>query len=267
MLVHAPATLRRLGIRAGARDSTCSSCSPSSCRPAPPRRRRAGLCLALDLDPPTGGHGGGGSRLARTSPSALLRQPRAGRGSAAQPGRRAPRRLDGRGRLGLGAVRDRPRSAEPRPPCRAAKALKVWEAAARMGGGRAPCRRPASHPVDEAEARARLAVDPRTRAPSSGPGRRTTRAPSRPPSRRASSGAIRISFWPRPAPVPARRSATSPRRACGPRRTAAAVWISTFTRHLQRQIDGELARVFPRSGAAPPPGGACAKDGKTIYAC
>ena len=24
-----------------------------------------------------------------------------------------------------------------------------------------------------------------------------------------------------------------------------AVWISTFTRHLQRQIDAELARLFP----------------------
>ena len=24
-----------------------------------------------------------------------------------------------------------------------------------------------------------------------------------------------------------------------------AVWISTFTRHLQRQIDGELARLYP----------------------
>ena len=33
-------------------------------------------------------------------------------------------------------------------------------------------------------------------------------------------------------------------------RNRAPVWISTFTRHLQRQIDAELARLYPRSGGA-----------------
>ena len=28
-------------------------------------------------------------------------------------------------------------------------------------------------------------------------------------------------------------------------RNGGAVWISTFTRHLQRQIDAELARLYP----------------------
>ena len=35
------------------------------------------------------------------------------------------------------------------------------------------------------------------------------------------------------------------RQASGPRRTKGAVWISTFTRNLQHQIDQELDRLFP----------------------
>ena len=44
------------------------------------------------------------------------------------------------------------------------------------------------------------------------------------------------------------------------------VWISTFTRHLQRQIDAELVRLFRirTSGAA---AWWCVRDGKTISAC
>ena len=69
-----------------------------------------------------------------------------------------------------------------------------------------------------------------------------------PPQRRsprARPAATRISCWRRPAPAPARRSATSRPPASGRRRTAAPVWVSTFTRHLQRQIDAEIARLFP----------------------
>ena len=48
--------------------------------------------------------------------------------------------------------------------------------------------------------------------------------------------------------------AMSRRPACGPRRTRAPVWISTFTRNLQRQIDGELDRLYPDPAEAPPRG-------------
>ncbi len=37
-------------------------------------------------------------------------------------------------------------------------------------------------------------------------------------------------------------------------RNGAPVWISTYTRHLQRQVEGELGRLLPGPGAAPPPG-------------
>ncbi len=49
-------------------------------------------------------------------------------------------------------------------------------------------------------------------------------------------------------------------------RNGGTVWISTYTRHLQRQIEAELARLYPD----PPSAGAaswCARGGRTTSAC
>ena len=45
------------------------------------------------------------------------------------------------------------------------------------------------------------------------------------------------------------------------------VWISTFTRHLQRQIESELARLYPRPDCSAAPGWSSARGGRTTSAC
>ena len=50
---------------------------------------------------------------------------------------------------------------------------------------------------------------------------------------------------PRPAPGSARPWAISPRPRSGPSRPDGAVWVSTYTKALQRQLDREGARLFP----------------------
>ena len=91
----------------------------------------------------------------------------------------------------------------------------------------------------------------------SGRSRRTTPPPStaRLRAARARPWASRASCWPRPAPASARRWATSRRPACGRRRTAAPVWVSTYTRNLQHQIDQELDRLYPDPAAKARRGG------------
>ena len=51
--------------------------------------------------------------------------------------------------------------------------------------------------------------------------------------------------WRKPAPAPARRWATSPPPAYGRKKNRGTVWISTFTKVLQRQIEAELIRLHP----------------------
>ena len=241
LLVHAPATLRRLGLRprpgldllelfafaCPARTPRADAARPvpgarpRSARPRPRRRRRP-RCRTSPRPCSAG-----------SPPGATLPANRDAAGIAARMGRAgwgwAPFVL---------AALGQPDAAPSPEALQVWKRLPEWEEAA-------PPPPPAAHPVTEAEARARLAaILGRQRRAAPGAGRLRRRA-ARPPSRRASSGATRISCWPRRAPAPARRSATSPRPACGPRRTRGSVWISTFTRHLQRQIDGELTRLFP----------------------
>ena len=65
------------------------------------------------------------------------------------------------------------------------------------------------------------------------------------PSVRASAPARRGWRSSRRAQASARRSAIWRPRACGRRRTAPDLWVSTYTRNLQRQIVQELARLYP----------------------
>ena len=153
------------------------------------------------------------------------------------------------GRLGFGAgalaaalaLGRRDRAAAE--AARARRALAVFEAA-RMGGERRP---PAAAPR---EARSRRDLGPartagrRRRRDTAGPARLCRR-------RRAGLRAARASRTsrtccsPRPAPGSARRSAISPRPRSGPSRPDGAVWISTYTKALQRQLDREGHRLFP----------------------
>ena len=45
-------------------------------------------------------------------------------------------------------------------------------------------------------------------------------------------------------------------------RNKGPVWISTFTRHLQRQVEAELSRLYPEPGGAPPSRGGAQRPGK-----
>ncbi len=228
------------------RPAICWSCSRSCCRRAPPRRRRAGWRWRWTWTSPGRARDAGGLEaevaLLPELVERLLRRLAAGRDLALNRDAAGAGGAHGPRRLGLGAVRaGRTRTAGCGGLGGAAAGL---EAAAGVGGNRAAAARP------------RRCRWPRPRrgggwrrcwgrTPSSGRARRIMPAPRQRRSRRARCAAIRTWCWPRPAPARARRWATSPRPACGRRRTSGTVWISTFTRHLQRQIDAELARLFP----------------------
>ncbi len=49
-------------------------------------------------------------------------------------------------------------------------------------------------------------------------------------------------------------------------RNGAPVWISTYTRHLQRQVEAELARLYPDPASAAAASW-CARGGRTTCAC
>ena len=72
--------------------------------------------------------------------------------------------------------------------------------------------------------------------------------------------------WPRPARGSARRSPISRRPRCGPSRPGGTVWVSTFTKALQRQLDGEGHKLF-----ADPEGAGATKivvrKGRENYLC
>ena len=65
------------------------------------------------------------------------------------------------------------------------------------------------------------------------------------PSGRANRRARRAWRWWKRAPAPARRWAISRPPACGRRRTGPGLWITTYTRNLQRQIVQEIAHLWP----------------------
>ncbi len=239
LLVHAPATLRRLGLKAlPCFDLLELFAFVLPARPAAPTPR--GLALALDLDPPGAGLEDAAALLPEIALT-LLNHLSAGRmlalnrdaaGLAAQMG------TGGWGWAGfVTAALGRPDAAP------SAEALKVWKRLPEWEDA-APLPAPSAFPVSEAEARARLA--------------KILGAESEQrPGQADYAGAAAAAFAPReqsgdPHLVLA-EAGTGTGKTLGyiapaslwAERNKGAVWISTFTRHLQRQIDAELARLFP----------------------
>jgi ATP-dependent DNA helicase DinG len=239
LLVHAPATFRRLGLRGmPAFDLLELFAFALPARPAAPTPR--GLALMLDFDPPTGGLEAEAALLPELA-AALLHRLALGRDIALN--RDAAGLAARMGQAGWGwapfvtAALGRPDAAPSNEALRVWKRLPEWE-------DTAPLPPPSAHPVGETEARARLAA-------MLGPD-----AEQR-PGQADYAGAAAAAFAPRetrgdPHLVLA-EAGTGTGKTLGylapaslwAEKNHGSVWISTFTRHLQRQIDGELARLFP----------------------
>jgi ATP-dependent DNA helicase DinG len=239
MLVHAPATLRRLGLRAmPTYDLLELFAFVLPARSAAPTVR--GLMLALDLDPPGRGMDAAAAALHGIA-AALLRRLAAGRDTAlnrnaAAMAARLERASWGWAPFVLTALGE-PTASPSMEPFRVWKVLPEWQETA-------PLPPPSSHPVTEAEARRRLAQ-------MLGP-----EAEQR-PGQADYAGAASAAFAPRaergePHLVLA-EAGTGTGKTLGYIAPASLwaelnkgpVWISTFTRHLQRQIDAELGRLYP----------------------
>jgi ATP-dependent DNA helicase DinG len=236
-VVHAPGTFRRLGLKAGAPalDILELFAFVLPARPVAPTPR--GLALALGLRPPDTMEDAAAAlpdivaallhRL-RTSAAVPLNQFAAG----------VADRMGRAGWLWAPAIRAAlPQAAPGLDGFRPWRRLPEWEEAP-------PLPPPSSHPVGPAEARARL-------ADILGPG-----AEQR-PGQADYADAVSAAFAPRETEgVPhfvLAEAGTGTGKTLGyiapaslwAERNHGPVWISTFTKHLQRQIDAELTRLFP----------------------
>jgi ATP-dependent DNA helicase DinG len=239
LLIHAPATLRRLKLRAmPAYDILELFAFVLPARGAAPTPR--GLALALDLDPPAAGVEAAVAMLPAIA-AALLQRLAAGRATALNRGAAGlAARLDragwGWGPSVLAALGD-PQAAPSIDTMKVWRSLPEWQETA-------PLPAPSAHPVTEAQARRRLAE-------MLGP-----EAEQR-PGQADYAGAAAAAFAPRaergePHLVLA-EAGTGTGKTLGyiapasvwAETNGGTVWISTFTRHLQRQIDAELARLIP----------------------
>ena len=238
LLVHAPATFRRLGLRGiPAFDLLELFAFALPARAAAPTPR--GLALALDFEPPHGMEAA--AALLPELTAALLHRLAQGRDLALN--RDAAGLAARMGQAGWGwapfvtAALGRPDAAPSSEALRVWKRLPEWEDAA-------PLPPPSSLPVAEAEARSRLAA-------MLGP-----HAEQR-PGQADYAGAAAAAFAPRetrgdPHLVLA-EAGTGTGKTLGylapaslwAEKNHGGVWISTFTRHLQRQIDAELSHLFP----------------------
>ncbi len=239
MLVHAPATARRLGLQ-GLSDAhdlleLFAFCRPAeSCAPTP-----RGLALALDLPQPR--DEAAAAALLPEIATTLLRH--------LADGREHPRNRDAAGlaaRMGeagwpwaesvLAALGD----PKAKPDARAYKVwrrLPEWEEAA-------PPPPAASFAVEPAEARRRLAEI-------LGPD--AEQRPQQADYASAAAGAFAPRAHPGAPALVLAEAGTGTGKTLGyvapaslwAERNGAPVWISTYTRNLQRQIDQETARLFP----------------------
>ena len=239
LLVHAPATLRRLGLQAmPALDLLELFAFVLPARSAAPTPR--GLALALDLPPPAPGLEAAALILPDIA-TALLARLSAGRDL---PLNREAAALAARmGQIGWGwapavmAALGRPHAAPSAEALKIWKRLPEWEEAA-------PLPPPASFPVPAADARARLAA-------MLGPD-----AEQR-PGQADYAAAAAAAFAPREVKgdphVVLAEAGTGTGKTLGyiasaslwAERNKGPVWISTFTRHLQRQVESELSRLIP----------------------
>jgi ATP-dependent DNA helicase DinG len=236
LLVHAPATFRRLGIRPEpALDLLELFAFVMPGRRAAPTPR--GLALALDMDPPDGLEAS--AAALPDIAAALLNRLTAGKalpvnafagGVAARMGRA--------GWLWAPFVQQALGSAD-----NSVDGLKVWRRLPEWEEA-APVPPPSAHPIPAAEARTRLA---RLLGP---------HAEQR-PGQADYAHAAAAAFAPRQAVgdphVVLAEAGTGTGKTLGyiapaslwAERNHGTVWISTFTKLLQRQIDGELARLHP----------------------
>lgn len=239
LLVHAPATLRRLGVRSIAvLDLLELFAFVLPARPVVPTPR--GLAAALDLPVPPGGIEAAAALLPDLT-EALLARLSAGRDTLAQ--RDAAALAARMGQAGWGwtpyvlAALGQPQAAPAADPLRVWRRLPEWEETA-------PAPLPAAHPVAAADARARLArmLGPRAEQRQGQSDYAAAAAAAFVPRERRGDPALVLA-----------EAGTGTGKTLGyiapaslwAERNGAPVWISTFTRHLQRQIDSELARLFP----------------------
>ena len=238
LLVHAPATFRRLGGSGGAAyDLLELFAFVLPAVPVAPTPR--GLALALDLPPPSGLEDA--AALLPGIAEALLHRLEAGRTLTRNARAAALAALMGAAgwswaRAVLAALGDPAARPDPR-------ALAVWTELPKWED-EAPPPPPGSLPVLASEARKRLAA-------MLGPG-----AEQRPGQADYASAATNA-FAPRAAPgdpaVVLAEAGTGTGKTLGyvapaslwAERNGGSVWVSTYTRHLQRQIDAELARLYP----------------------
>lgn len=239
ILVHAPATFRRLRLRPmPAFDLLELFAFALPGRPAAPTPR--GLALMLDFEPPTGGLEAEAALLPELA-AALFNRLAQGRDVALN--RDAASLAARMGQAGWGwapfvmAALGKPDAAPSNEGLRVWKRLPEWEDSA-------PLPPPASHPVGEAESRMRLAdmlgPDAEQRpgqadyagAATAAFAPRETRGDPHVVLAEAGTGTGKTLAYLAPASLWAEKN-------------HGGVWISTFTRHLQRQIDAELGHLFP----------------------
>ncbi len=238
LVVHAPATLRRLGLA----DLPCLDLLQLfafvlPARPVPPTP--AGLAAALDL------------RVPRTMEDAAAALPdiaaellrRLAAAASLSLNADAPALAATMGRAGWPWARPVLNALQAPAARPSLDAYRIWTRLPEWEE-EAPPPPPGSQPVAAAEARTRLAAI-------LGPG-----AEQR-PGQADYASAVAGAFAPRqakgdPALVLA-EAGTGTGKTLGyvapaslwAERNGGSVWLSTYTRHLQRQIDGELTRLFP----------------------
>jgi ATP-dependent DNA helicase DinG len=238
LLVHAPATFRRLGLKAGgpALDLLELFAFVLPARGVAPTPR--GLALALDVRPPATLEDEAAA-LPDIAAALLHRLRAAGAVPLNAYAAGIAERMGRAGWLWAPAVRAAlPAQATPGlDGFRPWRRLPEWEELP-------PPPPPSSHPVAPAEARARLAAI-------LGPG-----AEQR-PGQADYADAVSAAFAPREAEGTPHfvlaEAGTGTGKTLGyiapaslwAERNHGPVWISTFTKHLQRQIDAELARLYP----------------------
>ena len=238
LLVHAPATSRRLGVPLrGAFDLLELFAFVWPARTVAPTPR--GLALALEIEPPRDADAAAG--LLPLMVESLLARLWAGR---ALPANRDAAGLAARmGQANWPWARF-VTAALGQPDARASgEGLAVWKRLAEWEE-EAPPPPSSSHPVEPAAARARLAE-------------MLGSAAEQRPGQADYADAAAAAFAPRGArgdpTLVLAEAGTGTGKTMGyiapaslwAERNRGAVWISTYTRHLQRQIDTELARLVP----------------------
>ncbi|WP_459695201.1 ATP-dependent DNA helicase [Acidisoma sp. C75] len=243
LLIHGPATWRRIGLQP--RPAYDLLELHAFVRPAEPLVPTArGFADALGLPPPGPGLEAAAAFLPRIA-AALLDEIARHAGTPAY--REAPALAERMGRAGWAwgrsVVQALAAGGATPPPARDNTAFRVWRRLPEWEES-APPPAPSSLPVSPAEARSRLArilgagaesrqgqADYASAAAAAFQPRLTQGAPHLVLAE-AGTGTGKTLGYVAPASLWAERN-------------HAPVWISTFTRHLQRQVEGELARLFP----------------------